>query len=95
MKADRSFTFAPPTLAGEKLNKRERLIFDLMTQGLSSSDISYALFIAEPTVRSRKSSIYAKCGVRGQNELMSILLRREREAQELLVARIAIAGEVA
>jgi DNA-binding NarL/FixJ family response regulator len=95
VKTDGSLAFTPPTLAGQKLSNAERRIFDYMTQGLSCAEIAYQLFVTESSVRSQQSAIYRKCGVRGQIELLGILLRQEREAQELLVAGIAIVGEVA
>ena len=87
--------FTPPTLAGERLSKAEARVFNLIANGWSSAEIADMLLIKETSANRQKSVIYRKCGVRGQVELLSVLLRRERKTKKPLVDGIAIAGEVA
>lgn len=67
--------FPPPTLAGESLTTDERVVFDEMIHGLSAAEIAYALGLPEDLVEGRANSVCKKCGVVGQVNLLSKLLK--------------------
>ncbi len=55
------------------LSARERDVVELLAQGASNSDISRALFISVPTVKSHLQHIYRKSNVRSRTELVTRL----------------------
>lgn len=59
------------------LTERERNVFDLMANGLSTAEICDELFISKSTVRAHQSRIYGKLGVHTQQEFTDMLARRE------------------
>ena len=64
------------------LSPRESQVFMLLAQGRTCSFIQEELVLAESTVKTHMSHIYAKLGVSGRQEMMDILFgeAREREA---------------
>ena len=57
------------------LTKREREIFELLIQNLSTLDISNRLYISEKTVRNHISNVMQKLGVKGRAQAVCELLR--------------------
>ena len=58
-----------PSLSG-----KERQVLRLLVMGLTNSEISARLYLAESTVKSHLSSVYTKLGVRSRSEAVSLLL---------------------
>lgn len=56
------------------LSAKERRVLGLLVTGLTNSEISARLFLAESTVKSHLSSAYTKMGVRSRSEAVSLLL---------------------
>ncbi len=56
------------------LSAKERSVLGLLVMGLTNSEISARLFLAESTVKSHLSSAYTKMGVRSRSEAVSLLL---------------------
>lgn len=56
------------------LSAKERRVLGLLVMGLTNSEISARLFLAESTVKSHLSSAYTKMGVRSRSEAVSLLL---------------------
>lgn len=56
------------------LSAKERSVLGLLVMGLTNSEISARLFLAESTVKSHLSSAYTKMGVRSRGEAVSLLL---------------------
>ena len=52
----------------ETLTPREREVLDLIAEGLSNADIAQALNVAEKTVKTHATSIFAKLGVTGRTQ---------------------------
>lgn len=57
-----------------QLSARERDVVELLAQGASNGDISRALFISVPTVKSHLQHVYRKSGVHSRTELLTRLL---------------------
>ena len=55
----------------DTLTPREQEVRDLLLTGLSNRDIARQLSIAEPTVKTHLSSIYAKCQVSNRAQLIA------------------------
>jgi len=55
------------------LSDREREVVDLVVRGLSTKQISQALFITEYTVQDHLSNVFDKVGVRGRRALVKRL----------------------
>lgn len=60
----------------EKLSRREREVFRLLSRGYDNKEISARLFISEHTVRNHVSAIYARLGVKDRFKL----IRMNRES---------------
>lgn len=56
------------------LSAKERQVLGLLVMGLTNSEISGRLYLAESTVKSHLSSAYTKLGVRSRSEAVSLLL---------------------
>jgi DNA-binding NarL/FixJ family response regulator len=56
------------------LSAKERQVLRLLVMGITNSEISARLFLAESTVKSHLSSAYLKMGVRSRSEAVSLLL---------------------
>jgi DNA-binding NarL/FixJ family response regulator len=65
LRGDRRFT---------ALSRKERMIFDLLLEGLGNKDISERTGLSPRTIRNHSSSIYRKWNVRGQRELLHLSL---------------------
>ena len=52
----------------DRLTEQERRVLDLMSEGLTNSEISERLHLAKQTVKNYVSSILSKLGVRGRTE---------------------------
>jgi DNA-binding CsgD family transcriptional regulator len=59
----------------ELLSPREFEILHLVSQGLSSKQISEKLFISERTVANHRLNIMNKCGVKNTVELVKLYLQ--------------------
>lgn len=57
------------------LTKREREVFDLLIQNMSTREIASTLFISEKTVRNHISNVMQKLGVRGRAHAVIELIR--------------------
>ena len=57
------------------LTKREREIFELLIQNLSTLEIANKLYISEKTVRNHISNVMQKLGVKGRAQAVCELLR--------------------
>ncbi|MFN6546387.1 helix-turn-helix transcriptional regulator [Mycolicibacterium nivoides] len=57
-----------------QLSARERDVVELLAQGASNGDISRALFISVPTVKSHLQHVYRKSAVHSRTELLTRLL---------------------
>lgn len=57
------------------LTKREREIFELLIQNLSTLEIADKLYISEKTVRNHISNVMQKLGVKGRAQAVCELLR--------------------
>ncbi|MCD2109285.1 LuxR C-terminal-related transcriptional regulator [Rhodococcus erythropolis] len=57
-----------------KLSARELDVVQLLGQGASNTDISRALFISVPTVKSHLQHIYRKSGIHSRTELVTRLV---------------------
>jgi DNA-binding CsgD family transcriptional regulator len=55
------------------LSERERAVVDLVVQGVSTREISRALYISEYTVQEHLSKVFDKVGVRGRRALVKRL----------------------
>jgi DNA-binding CsgD family transcriptional regulator len=55
------------------LSERERAVVNLVAQGLSTREISQALYISEYTVQEHLSNAFDKVGVRGRRALVKRL----------------------
>ena len=55
------------------LSERERAVVDLVVQGASTREISWALHISEYTVQDHLSNAFDKAGVRGRRALVKRL----------------------
>jgi DNA-binding NarL/FixJ family response regulator len=57
--------------AGDELTETERLVAELVAQGLSNKEVAAALSLSPKTVEWNLSKVYAKLGVRSRTELAS------------------------
>ncbi len=57
------------------LTKREKEVFDLLIQNMSTREIASTLFISEKTVRNHISNVMQKLGVRGRAHAVIELIR--------------------
>lgn len=57
------------------LTKREREVFELLIQNMSTREIASTLFISEKTVRNHISNVMQKLGVRGRAHAVIELIR--------------------
>lgn len=57
------------------LTKREKEIFDLLVQNMTTSDIANELSISEKTVRNHISNVILKLNVKGRSQAIIELLR--------------------
>ncbi|MGH2839855.1 MAG: LuxR C-terminal-related transcriptional regulator [Solirubrobacteraceae bacterium] len=69
---------APTTPGGPSMTDRELEVLELMTEGLSTSQISGRLAIAEVTVRRHVSAAVAKLGVADRAAAIAVLTGRSR-----------------
>jgi len=60
----------------ETLTPREREVFVLAAQGLSTSEISARLFISSTTAMTHRTHLMCKLGLRNQTELVRYALKR-------------------
>ena len=59
----------------EGLTSAEQRVAALVAEGRTNREVAAALFLAEPTVSSHLSHVYAKLGVRSRTELANKLHR--------------------
>lgn len=64
------------------LTKKEREIFDLYTQGLSSKEIIARQQISENTLKYHNKNIYSKLGVKSRKELLQYITLRENSQEK-------------
>ena len=57
------------------LTKREKEVFQLLIQNMSTKEIASKLFISEKTVRNHISNVMQKLGVRGRAHAVIELIR--------------------
>lgn len=60
------------------LSPREKQILGLVVMGYMNSEIAAQLFVAESTVKSHLSSVFAKLGVRSRSEAVDLVLDPKR-----------------
>jgi DNA-binding NarL/FixJ family response regulator len=72
------------------LSAREKQIIGLVVMGYMNAQIAEQLFLAESTVKSHLSSVFAKLGVRSRHEAVDLILDRERG---LDLGILALGGE--
>jgi DNA-binding CsgD family transcriptional regulator len=58
---------------GDGLTPSERRVADLVAQGRTNAEVAAALFLAERTVASHLTHVYAKLGIRSRTELARML----------------------
>ena len=64
------------------LTKKEREIFDLYTQGLSTKEIIARQQISENTLKYHNKNIYSKLGVKSRKELLQYITLRENSQEK-------------
>ena len=69
---------APTTPGGPSITDRELEVLELMTEGLSTSQIAMQLSISEVTVRRHASSVVSKLGVEDRAAAIAVLTGRSR-----------------
>ena len=57
------------------LTPREKEIFNLLIQNMTTNEIAHKLFISEKTVRNHISNVMQKLGVRGRSQAIIELLK--------------------
>ncbi|MBN6206401.1 response regulator transcription factor [Oceanobacillus sp. FSL H7-0719] len=57
------------------LTKREKEVFELLVQDMTTKEIAQKLFISEKTVRNHISNAIQKLGVKGRSQAVVELLR--------------------
>ncbi len=57
------------------LTKREKEVFELLVQDMTTKEIAEKLFISEKTVRNHISNTIQKLGVKGRSQAVVELLR--------------------
>lgn len=57
------------------LTKREREVFELLVQDMTTKEIAQKLFISEKTVRNHISNTMQKLGVKGRSQAVIELIR--------------------
>lgn len=65
----------PDVASTAKLTPAERLVFQLLCNGLRNKQIAYRLVISENTVRYHLKQVYAKLGVRSRAHAMARVSR--------------------
>lgn len=60
----------------DSLTARERVIFHLVSQGMTNAEIANTLFISERTVETHRSNMMHKLGVRRHAELLMYAIRQ-------------------
>jgi DNA-binding NarL/FixJ family response regulator len=63
--------------ASPVLSPRERQVLGMVVMGFTNQEIANKLLVAESTVKSHLTSIFAKLGVRGRNEATALVLDPE------------------
>ncbi len=74
---DESLASVPPSMTHallESLSPEERIVADLVLQGLKNKEIAARLFISLRTVELRLTHIYRKTGARSRSHLASLLV---------------------
>ena len=69
---------APTTPGGPSITDRELEVLELMTEGLTTSQIAMQLSISEVTVRRHASSVVSKLGVEDRAAAIAVLTGRSR-----------------
>ena len=70
--------------AVEGLTPAERRVADLVANGRTNAEVAAALFLAERTVASHLTHVYAKLGVRSRTELARKLADRRGQSSDVL-----------
>jgi DNA-binding NarL/FixJ family response regulator len=60
----------------DTLTQRERLVFQLAAEGLSSTEIGAKLFISPRTAETHRSNLMRKLGLRSQTDLVRFAIRK-------------------
>jgi DNA-binding NarL/FixJ family response regulator len=63
--------------ASPVLSPREKQVLGMVVMGFTNQEIANRLLVAESTVKSHLTSIFAKLGVRGRNEATALVLDPE------------------
>jgi DNA-binding NarL/FixJ family response regulator len=64
----------PRQVARPLLSIREKQVIGLVALGLANAEIAERLFVAESTVKSHLTSVFAKLGVRSRHEAIDLIL---------------------
>ena len=83
---------APLIAAAYGLSDRERQILQQVLIGLSTSDISAALFISANTVQDHLKSIFEKTGVRSRRELVAQIFTQQYLPRMMGLAKLGPNG---
>jgi DNA-binding CsgD family transcriptional regulator len=70
-----SHDLLPVFCNAHRLSQREREVLDLLIAGRAPKEIADELRIAASTVRFHAVSLYKKCAVHGQREMLALVAR--------------------
>jgi DNA-binding CsgD family transcriptional regulator len=80
----------PPNERLESLSPREREIFDLLLEGVSSKEIAYRLKISNSTVDFHRTKLYKKLGIQSLHELFAKYAASSKAVQPTATGMIPV-----